>query len=156
MAEKKIKFTWIDALIVLIVIAVAAIGAVKFAPSLFVKTERSKAEFTILISEKDESFAEAMSVGDRVTLSLTEKDGGVIKDIKTEPAQLMVFDSISGVYKIQSLEDKSDIYVTVEADAEATELAIKTGDTKIRVGEQVPVRGKGYAANGYIIEVDEK
>lgn len=155
MTEKKVKFTWIDALIILIVIAAAAIAAVKFAPSLFAKTEKSKTEFTILISEKDESLAEAMSAGDRVTLSLTENDGGVIKDIKTEPAELMVFDSIAGAYKIQELEDKRDIYVTVEADSEITELAVKTGDTKIRVGEQIPVRGKGYAASGYIIEVDE-
>lgn len=156
MTEKKAKFTWIDALIILIVIAAGAVGVIKFAPSLLTKTERSKTEFTVLISEKDESFAQAMSVGDRVTLSLTENDGGVVKDIKTEPAQVMVFDSIAGSYKIQELEAKCDIYVTVEADAAKTELAVKTGDTKIRVGEQVPVRGKGYAANGYIIEVDEK
>lgn len=156
MAEKRAKFTVIDALIILVVLAVIAVGAVKLAPSLFIKTERSKAEFTVLISEKDISFADAMSVGDRVTLSLTEKDGGVIKNIETKVAETLAFNSIDGSYVIRQIEDKRDIYLTVEADVEKSELAVKTGDTEIRVGEETPVRGKGYATIGYIIEVNEE
>ncbi len=156
MAEKKVKFTVIDAIIILVVLAAAAVGAVKFAPSLLTKTEKSKAEFTVLISEKDISFAEAMSVGDRVTLSLTEKDGGVVKDIDVKTAETLAFDSIDGSYNIEEIEDKRDIYVTIEADVKTSDLSVMTGGTEIRVGEQIPVRGKGYATNGFIIEVDEK
>lgn len=156
MAEKKVKFTVIDAIIILVIIAVIAVGAVKLAPSMFNRAEKEKIEFTILISGKEPNFSEAMSIGDRVTLSLTEKDGGVISDIRTEPAELMVFDSIDGSYKIQQLEDKEDIYLTVEADVTISDLVIKTGDTEIRVGEQIPVRGKGYATTGFIIEVTEE
>ena len=156
MAEKKVRFTVIDALIILIVIAVAAIGTVKFAPSLFIKTEKSKVEFTVLISEKDISFADAMTIGDRVTLSLTEKDGGVLKNIEAKVAETVTFNSIDGSYKIQQIEDKRDIYLTIEADVEKSDLAVKTGGTEIRVGEEIPVRGKGYATSGYIIEVNEE
>lgn len=156
MTEKKIRFTVIDALIILIVIAAVAIGAVKFAPSLFIKTEKSAAEFTVLISEKDISFADAISVGDRVTLSLTEKDGGVVKNIDAKVAEAVTFNSIDGSYKIQQIADKRDIYLTVEADVEKSDLAVKTGGTEIRVGEEIPVRGKGYATTGYIIEVNEE
>jgi hypothetical protein len=156
MAEKKVKFTVIDALIILVVIAVIAVGAVKFAPSLFNKSEKSKVQFTVMITGKDHEFAEAMQVGDRVTLSLTEKDGGEIADIETKVAEMMVFDSIDGSYKIQQLEGKEDIYLTVEADVKETDLSIKTGDTDIRVGEQIPVRGKGYATSGFIIDVTEE
>lgn len=156
MAEKKAKFTVIDALIILIVLAVAAIGVLKLAPSMFIKTEKSKAVFTVLISEKDISFAEAMSVGDRVTLSLTEKDGGVIKDINVKTAQTLAFNSIDGSYSIEPIEDKRDVYVTVEANVNSSDLAVKTGGTEIRVGEEIPVRGKGYATEGFIIEVNEE
>ncbi len=156
MAEKKAKFTVIDAVIILVVLAVIAVAAVKLAPSMFIKTEKSKAEFTVMISEKDQGFAEAMHVGDKVTLSLTEKDGGVIKNIETKTAEKLAFDSIDGSYKIQPIEDKLDIFVTVEADVEASELAVKTGGTEIRVGEEIPVRGKGYATEGYIVEVSEE
>lgn len=155
MAEKKIKFTVIDALIILVVIAAIAIAAVKFAPSLFIKTEKSTAEFTVLIAEKEIGLADAMSVGDRVTLSLTEKDGGVIKNIESKPAEKVTFNSIDGSYQIARIEDKRDIYVTVEADVDVSDLAVKTGGTEIRVGEEIPVRGKGYATQGYIITVEE-
>lgn len=154
MAEKKIKFTVIDALIILVVIAAVAIGAVKFAPSLFIKTEKSKAEFTVLIAEKDIRFADAITVGDKVTLSLTEKDGGVVKNIDSRVAEAVTFNSIDGSYQIAQIADKRDIYLTVEADVDVSDLAVKTGDTEIRVGEEIPVRGKGYATNGYIITVD--
>lgn len=156
MAEKKIKFTVIDALIILVVIAAVAIAAVKFAPSLFIKTEKSTVEFTVLIAEKEIAFADAMSVGDRVTLSLTEKDGGVIKNIESKVAEKVTFNSIDGSYKIAQIEDKRDIYVTVEADVDVSDLAVKTGGTEIRVGEEIPVRGKGYATEGYIITVNEE
>lgn len=156
MAEKKAKFTMIDALIILVVIAVAVVAMKKLAPSMFMKTEKNTAEFTVLISEKDISFADAMSVGDRVTLSLTEKDGGVIKAIDTKVAEKMAFDSIDGSYKIQKIEDKRDVYVTIDADVETSDLYVKTGGTEIRVGEEIPVRGKGYATKGFIIEVNEE
>lgn len=156
MAEKKAKFTMIDALIILFVIAVAVVAMKKLAPSMFMKTEKNTAEFTVLISEKDISFADAMSVGDRVTLSLTEKDGGVIKAIDTKVAEKMAFDSIDGSYKIQKIEDKRDVYVTIDADVETSDLYVKTGGTEIRVGEEIPVRGKGYATKGFIIEVNEE
>ncbi|MCC8169000.1 MAG: DUF4330 domain-containing protein [Oscillospiraceae bacterium] len=155
MAEKKVKFTVIDVLIILIVIAVIAVGAVKLAPSLFNGADKEKVEFTVLITGKDEEFADAMKVGDRATLSLTEKDGGEIVNVETQVAEMMVFDSIDGSYKIQQIDNKVDIYVTIEADVKVTDLSVKTGDTDIRVGEDIPVRGKGYATSGYIIAVNE-
>lgn len=156
MAEKKIKFTVIDALIILVVIAVAAVGAVKLAPKIMRISDKEKAEFTILIASKDESLANAMSVGDKVTLSLTEKDGGIIKNIESETAEIMAFDSIDGSYKLQKVDDKKDIYVTVEADVDVSDLSIKTGDTAVRVGAEIPVRGKGFATLGYVITIDKE
>lgn len=155
MSEKKIKFTVIDALIILIAIAVIAVGVIKFAPSLFIKTEKSAVEFTVLVAEKDISFADAITVGGRVTLSLTEKDGGVVKNVEAKVAEKLAFNSIDGSYSIQKIEDKRDVYVTVVADVKESDLAVKTGGTEIRVGEKIPVRGKGYATEGYIIEVNE-
>lgn len=156
MSEKKVKFTVVDALIILVVIAVAAVGVIKFAPSLFADKKKSAVEFTVLVAEKDISFSDAITVGGRVTLSLTEKDGGVVKNVEAREAEKLAFNSIDGSYSIQKIEDKRDVYVTVEAEVEETDLAVKTGGTEIRVGEKIPVRGKGYATEGYIIEVNEK
>lgn len=149
--REKAKFTIIDAVIILVVLAVIAFGALKILPSML-NTSNEKVEFVVQLAAKEPALADAMHVGDRVTLSLTEKDGGVIKDLKTEPSVQMVFNSIDGVYKNEIVDGKVDIYVTVEADAEVSDIAVKMGGTKVQVGAEIPVRGKGYASMGYIIE----
>ena len=155
MSEKKAKFTVIDVIIILIVIAAIAVGAYKILPSITGGSKQEKTEFTILVKEQDQGFADAISVGDNVTISLTEKDGGVVKEVKAEPAVTMAYNSIEGVYSNEVIEGKCDVYITVEADTDVSDLAIKTGGTAIKVGAEVPVRGKGYASMGYVIKIND-
>ena len=151
MAERKAKFTVIDAVIILVLLAVIGFGAIKVMPSM-IGASKEPVDLVVQLTMKEQSLADAMQIGDRVTMSLTEKDGGVIKDIKVEPAVQMVFNSIDGVYKNEVVPDKVDIYVTVEAEAEVSDIAVKVGGTNIQVGSEIPVRGKGYASMGYILE----
>jgi hypothetical protein len=154
--EKKARFTVIDLIIILVVLAAIVFGAVKVVPGILTSGEKAKVEFTVLVSGKEEGFHEAMKAGDHVTLSLTEKDGGVIRDIRTEPATTMVFDSINGKYEMQTLGGKEDIYITIEADAKISDVAVQTGSTQIRVGAELPVRGKGYATSGFVVIMNEE
>ena len=153
--EKKIKWTVIDTLIVLVIAAVLAVGAVVFGPKLMGSAKSKKVTFVVMMKEKEIELAEAMKAGDKVTLSLAEKDGGVIKDVNYTPATRQTFDSMNGVYVDVPVENKVDIYVTVEADCVISETAAKTGDTAIKVGTDIPVRGKGFASSGYIITIDK-
>ncbi|MGN0107729.1 MAG: DUF4330 domain-containing protein [Hominilimicola sp.] len=155
MSDKKAKFTVIDVIIILVVVAAIAVGVYKFLPSLMGRNKQEKVEFTILVQDQDQGFANAISVGDNVTISLTEKDGGIVKAIKNEPAVTMAYNSIEGIYSNEIIEGKCDVYITVEADAEVSDLALKTGGTAIKVGAQIPVRGKGYASTGYVIEIND-
>ncbi len=150
----KKKFTFIDVLIVIVLIAAIAICAVMFLPRLGA-SESAEAEFTVLVSSQDPEVAEAMSVGDTVTLSYTDKDSGTVTDVRTELAESMTFDSINGEYRLEDVEGKVDIYVTVKADVSVSDTYIKAGDTIIRVGSKIPLRGKGYVASGYVIELEE-
>ncbi len=153
--NKKAKFTAIDALIIIAVIALIVFGAVKLLPKFINGANKKTTDFTIMVQKQDLSFAEAISIGDSVTVSLTEKDGGIVKDVKAEPATTMAYNSIDNVYSNQPIEGKYDVYVTVEAQTSVSNLSIKTGGTAIKVGSEIPVRGKGYAANGYVIEIND-
>ena len=153
--EKKMKWTVIDTLIVLVVAAVVAVGALMFGPKLIGKSKSEKVTFVVMMQEKDIELAEAMKAGDKVTLSLAEKDGGIIKDVSYVPATRQTFSSMNGVYTDVPVENKVDLYVTVEADCIISETAAKTGDTAIKVGTDIPVRGKGFASSGYIITIDK-
>ena len=108
-----------------------------------------------MIQNKDEDFANAITIGDDVTISLTEKDGGVVKNVESKPAVTMVYNSIDGTYSNEVIEGKYDVYVTIEADTDVSDLAIKAGGTAVKVGAEIPVRGKGYASTGYVIGIDD-
>lgn len=149
------KFTVMDVIIIAVAAAVIAAGAYVLAPKFIDRAEGGKVECTVLISSGEWELAEAMQVGDTVTMSLTEKDGGVITGIDARPAEKTVFDSISGTYVTNELDNKCDIYVTVEADAKVSDTAVTMGSTVLKVGDETPVRGKGYAAMGYTIAIND-
>ena len=154
MSEKKAKFTAIDAIIILVILAVIVVGAIKILP--FTSgSEKEKVDFTVMVQNKDEDFANAITIGDDVTISLTEKDGGVVKNVESKPAETMVYNSIDGTYSNEVIEGKYDVYVTIEADTDVSDLAIKAGGTAVKVGAEIPVRGKGYASTGYVIGIDD-
>ena len=152
MEKVKAKWTWIDTVIVLVAAAVLAAGAYVLKPSGI--SEKKKVTVTVMIAEKDEEVAAAMNEGDKVILSLTERDSGTVTAVKAEPSKRLTYNSIEGNYDYINIENKEDIYVTIEADCNITDTAAMTGSTDIKVGKQIPVRGKGYAANGYIISMD--
>ena len=149
------KWTFIDTLIVIVVLAAAVLAAVKVLPSKLGSAEKKNVEFTVMIQNKDIELADAMSPGAKATLSLTEKDGGVIKDVKAETATQMTFNSIEGTYDEVPVEGKVDIFVTVTADCELTDKYIKTGGTAIKVGGEIPVRGQGFATSGFVIGIND-
>ena len=155
MSEKKRKFTVIDVIIVLILAAAVVFGAYKLLPSVIHPSNMRHITFTVMLQQQDQNLADAINEGDRVTISYTEKDGGIVKSKRIEPATAMVFNSMDGVYMNETLDGKVDVYVTLEADVKANDLVMKAGGTPIKVGVELPIRGKGYASSGYVIETDD-
>lgn len=151
----KKKWTLIDTLITAVALIAVIFSATKLAPSILNSKENSTVEFTVLLSDREQGFSKAFGVGDKVTLSLTEKDGGVIKSVSAQEANQMVYNSMTGVYSNITNPDKEDITLVITADCSIDDIAIKTGDTAIKVGVDIPVRGKGYATSGYIIDIND-
>ncbi len=155
MSEKKVRFTVIDAVIIIVLLAAAVFACLKLLPSVMTSGEHRTVDFTVLVQNEDESFADAITIGDRVTISLTEKDGGTVKAVETKPAQTLAYNSIDGTYANETIESKCDVYVTIEADMDISDLALRAGGTPVKVGAEIPVRGKGYASMGYVIEIND-
>ncbi len=149
------KFTVIDILIVIVLIAVIAIGGYILVPKMLNNEELKNVECTVLLNDTEKELAEAMKVGDEVTMSLTEKDGGVIKSIEVKPAEKTELNVMSGEYVQQTLDNRVDIYVTVDMKASVTDTSVKVGSTVFKVGAETTLRGKGYAAMGYVIVIND-
>ncbi len=155
MEKQKSKFTVIDAVIILVVLAVLAIGGKLLLPRIIKPADTQTVSCEVLLADKEKALAQSMNVGDKVTMSYTEKDGGVITGIEVTPAKKTVFDSISGTYVTQDVDDKCDIYVTLDVEAEVTDTSIESGSVVLKVGSDTPIRGKGYASSGYMIAIED-
>lgn len=151
----KIKWTVIDTLIVIAVI-VAGVAVFKVFGGKIDVGGNKTIEATVLLAEEDPAVVEAIKNSDKkVTVSLTEKDAGEIKDIKVEDAKKLVFNTIDGEWVNETIDGKVDIYATVELEVTETDYAYTTGSTFVKVGEEMPFRGKGYALEGFVISVNE-
>lgn len=154
MADKK-KWTLIDTLIIILVVAACAAGYRMFSTRI-IGGESKKIKVEVMIANQMQSLADAMAVGDNITVSLTEKDSGTLVDLRTEPATTMVYDSINGEYINSSIEGRIDIYAVVEMDVTETDYAFTAGSTIVQVGTRLPFRSKGYATEGFVITIDEE
>ena len=159
MAQNKKKFKWtvVDTLIVIAVIG-AGFAGFKFFGGKLTHGTKTTIEAQILIANQPAQLGTAIEAGkgEDVTLSLTEKDSGVLKDAKIVPAEVVVYDSINGEYKIQHSETNVDIYATVNIAVEENDYAFLAGTTQIKVGSAIPFRGKGYASEGNVITISKE
>ena len=148
----KKKWTFVDTLIVILVV-VAGVALVKVFGTPKSAGDTKTVDAVVLLAKEDKEVANAISKGDAITISLTEKDTGTLKDIEVKDAETLVYNSIDGKYVIEPVEGKVDIYATVELDAKENDYAFTSGSTVLKVGEKLPFRGKGYALEGYIISI---
>ena len=150
----KKKWTVIDTLIVIAVIIVGVVLFKVFGGSVDTG-DKTTIQAVVLLAGEEPQVADAIAEGDKITVSLTEKDAGVLKKKEVKDAEKMVFNSIDGEYRTTNIEGKVDIYATVELEVTESDLAYSTGSTFVKVGEKMPFRGKGYALEGYVIEINE-
>lgn len=148
----KKKWTFVDTLIVILVI-IAGVALVKVFGTSTTTGDTKIVEAVVLLAKEDKEVAGAINKGDDITISLTEKDTGILKDIEVKDAETLVYNSIDGEYVIEPVEGKVDIYATIELLATENEYSFTSGSTVVKVGEKLPFRGKGYALEGYVIEI---
>ena len=148
----KKKWTIVDTLIIILVIVLGA-ALVKVFGTPKAMGETKTIEAVVLLAKEDKEVADAIAKGDTITISLTEKDTGILKDIEVKDAETMVYNSIEGKYVIEPVEGKVDICATIELEVTENDYSFTAGSTVVKVGEKLPFRGKGYALEGYIITI---
>ena len=150
------KFTIIETLIVIALAAVIALAVLILKPKFTVNTGEDKATFTVLVSNANAGASDIINLGDEVSLSFSEKAYGTVTGIWEEPHKEAVYNAFYGAYKEQEMKGKSDIKITVECPAAISETQIKNGEVAIKVGNSMPIIGKGYTFQGFVIELEDE
>jgi len=152
----KPKFTIIDAGIIVLVIALIIIGISVLGGKFGSAGEKKEVYFTVLIQEVNEGTSQIINAGDKVSISHAEEAFATVVSASEVPYEKSELNEAKGVYLTHQVEGKSDVKIFLKCDAQVTDTKISNGNVPIRVGEEMPVYGKGYSLNGYVVEIEEK
>lgn len=138
--QKRAKFNFIDTLIVLLILAVvAAVVYIFFLSGNDMTGETHTIQYTVVVRAVPNEYAENVKIGDSVVDSSQLYQIGTVVNYRYEPAKRETQDIVNGESVTATYENKSDLYITIEAKATlGTQYSI--GGYEIGVGKTVYVR----------------
>lgn len=152
---KKTKFTIIDAGILVVLLAIIVIG-INILGGVVGKEETKAVYYTVLATDVNEGYSELIKEGDEVAISFSEEAYATVLGASEVPHKEYRLNEGKGMYFSHIVEGKSDVTILLKCDAVITDTEMKNGNVAIRVGDLMPVCGKGYTISGYIVEAEER
>ena len=153
---KKVKFSFIDICIVLMAVLLVVAGIIILRPSQKNSEQTSKVVVTVLATNQEAGLSELVTAGDDVVISFSEDVHATVLEAYEEQTKEYHFNTFTGKYITGKPQGKSDVYVKLTCDAQITDTAISKDSLPIRVGDEMPVRGRGYVVKGYVVDVTEE
>lgn len=159
---KKAKFNVMDCLIVIGVVlclfgGLYIFGNLKETSSKGADT--AKMRYTVEFTKRDKTAAEMFSAaaerGDICFVSEKERAEATLIDAKCTPAKMLTTNLETGETFWAEIPDSYDIVVTLESNGHETETTVTAGEgTNLKIGEEISVKGKGYAGYGFITSLE--
>lgn len=156
---KKKLFNIFDVVIVLIAL-IAAVFGYKYISNnnttVLPTNNTSKVIYQVRTTESLPQTYEMINENTIIYDSIKNYQIGKILKKEILPSERFDIDLETGEYTKTELpqEEYVDILLTIEADATMSEQDISIGQYVIKVGEQVYVKGKGYASSGYVVSIE--
>lgn len=148
------KFNWVDAVIILLVIAVG-VGAFVFLKGSKEKAsagvENVKIYTTVEMSDITEEVAKSYKVGEAVTIGTQNIDKGVVSKVEYEPLKRDVANTEKGVFETIEVEGLYVAHITIAIDGTEADTVIKSENEEYRIGTPLVFHGKGFAGDGFIV-----
>ena len=151
----KAKFNVVDAVIILLILAVGAAGFLFLGNrSQVVSTGKNvKIFYDVEITEREEYMIDRFTEGEKVSVGEKEKIPATIVKKEVRPAVKSSFDGVSGKFVNTEIPGRYDIIVTLMSEGTDGVGAVSSNGTAIRVGMQAVVKGRDCAGSGYITQM---
>ena len=151
------RFNFIDVLIILAILLLAAIVVNLFLPGSLLKPSSVEKElqYTVEFIGVDEAFIDKINENDVVYDSIAKYNvGTVIAVDKSTPYSVLQYDHDSASAKLATYDGKYNVLVTINVKAEYHENeGYSIGDRRIAVGEKLALRFPDYASEGYCVNL---
>lgn len=151
----KVRFNIIDAIIILLILAVGAAGFLFFGSrSETASTDKSvKIFYDVNITECEEYMIDRFAEGEKVSVGEKEKIPATIVKREVKPATQSSFDGVSGKFIESEIPGKYDIIVTLMSEGTDGASSVNSNGTAIRVGMSAVIKGRDSAGFGYVTQM---
>ena len=159
MRKRKMKFNIMDVLILLAVAAVAAVLLYVFVLSENTPVDSlggaptTKITYVVELTGIDDALSDNISIGETLIDAAKKMNIGTIVAVETQPYVYLGKNLTDGTMELTTVDNKSTIYVTVEADATLTGIAYSISGYDIYVGEKVYLSLPDFTGTGYCISL---
>ena len=159
MRKRKMKFNIMDVLILLAVAAVAAVLLYVFVLSENTPVDSlggaptTKITYVVELTGIDDALSDNISVGETLIDAAKKMNIGTIVAVETQPYVYLGKNLTDGTMELTTVDNKSTIYVTVEADATLTGISYSISGYDIYVGEKVYLSLPDFTGTGYCISL---
>lgn len=149
------RFNLLDIIIIFIVIAVIAGGFYLYSQyTESLQKNKQAIEYEVELKGVDQSFADAITKGDPLRESVKGNNLGTVEDKILTAATNINTDFLNGRYVDVPVPDKQDVILKISSVAEISGKSITVGGLEIKIGQKLYVKGKGYAKEGYILNIE--
>jgi len=152
----RVRFNLFDALILLL-----ALGALAGALLLRNRSTGTGAErdtvpmrFTVEFLQAPPGMAKAVTVGDEVFRSTDSTYLGRVVEVRAQTHTEIEYSPAQSAFVAYECAESEDVYLTIENRGYSTARDIMIGSVAVKYGEEMPVKGKGYAKMGYVVGID--
>ncbi len=152
----KVKFNWMDALILLVLIAAVAAGGyfLSHRSRQSSMIEDKTVDIMVELTSKEEDFARRPQVGDVVVIGEKEKMETVVTKVEVNPAKTISYDTLNGKITEGEVPNRFDILLTLRGSGTESGQTVEINGNAVRVGMGATVKNKNWAGYGFILAVD--
>ena len=138
--NKKIRFNYVDVIIVLLVVVVFVAGFMFVKKGVTSGETLPEVSFTVEVKRMPEEYKTNFSVGDKIRDALKGDTLGVVTEITSKPATDLKTSADSGKYTIAEYEDREDVYITIKGTPTAYGANIIMAQQEIKVGKSIYIK----------------
>lgn len=158
MAKKKIRFNAVDVLIILFVAAAVAVFGYVFLSEKNVgsssSSDKLRLQYVLKVNDLDDKFVGNVSKGDDLIEFDTNKSIGTVVAVSSAPAKRIGTNAATGAQVISEIEQKSDLFITVETEAQFTDDTYFVDGIAVTVGNVVVMTAPNLYAAANIVSVE--
>lgn len=157
MSKKKSRFNVVDAVIILFVAAAVAVFGYVFLNEKTVGTagaEKVTIQYVLKVGEIKDMFTGNIVKGDQVYDADSDKSLGTVVAVSSAPSKRVGTNSATGAQVASEIEGRSDLYVTIEAEAKVIDEKYLVDGFHVVVGSVVNFVTPNLYAPSNIVSVE--